>query len=376
MSLTHFLGDLRNPKSRITTPRKEEDQAEILSGVLDGVTLGTPIAVLVRNKDQRSKDYSEVVVAYRPSHADAAYDFKYGVRAAAGGGRSSARETIGRVAAGAVAKKLLAAFGVEVLAWVSQVKDVSVEVDPESVTLEQVEANIVRCPDEEVAERMVAEIDTVRREGNSTGGVVTCVARRVPRGLGQPVFDKLEAELAKAMMSLPASKGFEIGSGFGGVEMTGIEHNDEFTLDEAGNIRTRSNRSGGIQGGISNGEDVVFKVAFKPTSTIGKKQNTVTRDGEEKELRARGRHDPCVVPRAVPMVESMAALVLADHLLQHFAQCCILPGGELTNVAGVIEPVDVAAEHYERVAARKAEEEAQAAADAAKGEEWGAAAAP
>jgi len=369
--------DRRRPgQSRITTPRNEADKAEILSGVLDGVTLGTPIAVLVRNKDQRSKDYSEVVVAYRPSHADATYDFKYGVRAAAGGGRSSARETIGRVAAGAVAKALLKAFGVEIVGWVSQVKDVECDVDPSTVTMEQVESNIARCPDPEIAEQMVAAIDGVRKKGNSTGGTVTCVARRVPRGLGQPVFDKLEAELAKAMMSLPATKGFEIGSGFSGVSMTGIEHNDEFTLDPEGNIRTRTNRSGGIQGGISNGEDIVFKVAFKPTSTIGKKQNTVTRDGVEEQLRARGRHDPCVVPRAVPMVESMAALVLADHLMQHYAQCCLLPGSELVNLEGPVEVEDVTTKHYEAMAARKAEEDAQAKADAEKGEEWGAAAAP
>jgi chorismate synthase len=318
--------DRRRPgQSIITTPRKEEDTCEILSGVFDGVTLGTPIAVVVRNKDQRSGDYSEMSVAYRPSHADATYDFKYGIRAVAGGGRSSARETIGRVAAGAVAKKLLKVVsGTEVLAYVSDVMDVGSNVDMASFTMEDVESNIVRCPDQEAAQKMIDVINDVRTRGESCGGVVTCVVRGCPKGLGTPVFDKLEAELAKAMLSLPATKGFEIGSGFSGARMTGSEHNDPFYM-ENGAVRTRSNRSGGIQGGISNGEDIVLRVAFKPTSTIGIKQQTVTRAGEETELRARGRHDPCVVPRAVPMVESMVAMVLADQLLQHYAQCELLP---------------------------------------------------
>jgi len=313
-------------QSRITTPRKEDDGAEILSGTFDGVTLGTPLAVLVRNKDQRSKDYSEMSVAYRPSHADATYDFKYGIRAVAGGGRSSARETIGRVAAGAVAKKLLKTVaGTEVLAYVNRVRDVGCDVDNSSFTMEDVESNICRCPDPVAAEEMIKAIDEVRTRGESCGGEVTCVVRGCPRGLGAPVFDKLEAELAKALMSLPATKGFEIGSGFSGSRMTGSEHNDEFYVDEKGQTRTRTNRSGGVQGGISNGEEIVVRLAFKPTSTIAIKQNTVTREGEETELLARGRHDPCVVPRAVPMVEAMVALVLADHLLQHIAQCEILP---------------------------------------------------
>lgn len=318
--------DRRRPgQSIITTPRQEEDKCEILSGVADGVSLGTPIAIVVRNKDQKSQDYSEMAVAYRPSHADATYDFKYGIRAVAGGGRSSARETIGRVAAGAVAKKLLKIVGnTEVLAYVNRVKDIESHVDLGSFTMADVESNIVRCPDQAAAEKMIELINSVRTRGESCGGEVTCVVRNVPKGLGAPVFDKLEAELAKAMLSLPATKGFEIGSGFAGTRMLGSEHNDEFFMDN-GAIRTRTNRSGGVQGGISNGEDIVVRVAFKPTSTISVKQKTVTRAGEETELRARGRHDPCVVPRAVPMVESMVALVLADQLLQHFAQCELLP---------------------------------------------------
>ncbi|CAD6342025.1 unnamed protein product [Miscanthus lutarioriparius] len=283
----------------------------------------------VPNTDQRGGDYSEMAKAYRPSHADATYDFKYGVRAVQGGGRSSARETIGRVAAGALAKKILKLkSGVEIFAFVSKVHQVVLPedaVDYETVTLEQIESNIVRCPDPEYAEKMIAAIDKVRVRGDSIGGVVTCIARNVPRGIGSPVFDKLEAELAKAMLSLPASKGFEIGSGFAGTDFTGSEHNDEFYMDEAGNVRTRTNRSGGVQGGISNGEIIYFKVAFKPTATIGKKQNTVSREHEDVELLARGRHDPCVVPRAVPMVESMAALVLMDQLMAHIAQCEMFP---------------------------------------------------
>ncbi|CAI5479597.1 unnamed protein product [Closterium sp. Yama58-4] len=314
--------DRRRPgQSRITTPRKETDTCRILSGTADGVTLGTPIAVLVPNQDQRGGDYSEIAVAYRPSHADATYDFKYGVRAIQGGGRSSARETIGRVAAGAIAKKLLALHsGTDVLAFVSQVHHVDLPedaVDLDTVTLDQVEANIVRCPDAAVAEKMIDAIDAVRVKGDSCGGVVTCVARNVPRGLGSPVFDKLEAELARALMSLPATKGFEIGSGFSGTRMLGSEHNDEF------------------YGGISNGENIVVRVAFKPTSTITRSQRTVTREGVETELKARGRHDPCVVPRAVPMVEAMVALVLADQLLQHVAQCDLLPAEALAPAAGV-----------------------------------------
>jgi len=322
--------DRRKPgQSRLTTPRNESDVAEILSGVVDGVALGTPIGIIVRNRDQRSIDYDgQMTQAYRP-HADATYDAKYGVRAVAGGGRSSARETIGRVAGGAVAKEILRTYcGCEVLGYVRQVQDVSLDdaeaFDREAVTLEDVESNIARCPDAETAERMIERIDAIRTTGNSIGGVVECIARNVPAGLGSPVFDKLEADLAKACMSLPAAKGFEVGSGFGGVLLTGKEHNDEFYIDAQGRTRTRTNRSGGIQGGISNGEDIVIRVAFKPTSTIGQLQNTVTRDGEETTLRGKGRHDPCVLPRAVPMVEAMVALTVADALLCHHAQCHLL----------------------------------------------------
>ncbi len=315
--------DRRRPgQSKITTPRQERDQCEILAGVFDGQTLGTPILILVQNQDARSQDYQELASTFRPSHADATYQAKYGIRNWQGGGRASARETIGRVAAGAIAKKILRRVaGTEILAYVERVKDLQAQVDPERVTLADIESNILRCPDPEMTTQAIDLIDTYRKEGNSLGGVVGCVARSVPVGLGSPVFDKLEADLAKAVMSLPASKGFEIGSGFAGTTLTGREHNDEFYRDEQGRIRTRTNRSGGIQGGISNGEPIVLRVAFKPTATILQPQATVTQDGEEVLLTPRGRHDPCVLPRAVPMVEAMVALVLCDHLLQHHAQC-------------------------------------------------------
>ncbi|UIE39046.1 chorismate synthase [Leptodesmis sichuanensis] len=320
-----FELDRRRPgQSKITTPRKEDDRCEILSGVFEGLTLGTPISILVRNKDQRSQDYDEMAVKYRPSHADATYDAKYGIRNYQGGGRSSARETIGRVAAGAIAKKILRQVaGVEIIAYVKRIKDLEGVIDPETVTLDQVESNIVRCPDWETAERMIDLIEQYRNQGDSLGGVVECVARRVPRGLGMPVFDKLEADLAKAVMSLPATKGFEIGSGFAGTLMSGSEHNDEFYTDDQGNIRTVTNRSGGVQGGISNGENILIRIAFKPTATIRKEQKTVTREGDAVTLAAKGRHDPCVLPRAVPMVEAMMALVLCDHLLRQQGQCSL-----------------------------------------------------
>ncbi|KAG5388112.1 hypothetical protein IGI04_029653, partial [Brassica rapa subsp. trilocularis] len=339
--------DRRRPgQSRITTPRKETDTCRISSGVSEGMTTGTPIHVFVPNTDQRGLDYSEMSVAYRPSHADATYDMKYGVRSVQGGGRSSARETIGRVAPGALAKKILKQFaGTEILAYVSQVHQVVLPedlVDHENLTLEQIENNIVRCPNPEYAEKMIAAIDAVRTKGNSVGGVVTCIVRNAPRGLGTPVFDKLEAELAKACMSLPATKGFEFGSGFSGTFLTGLEHNDEFYTDENGRIRTKTNRSGGIQGGISNGEIINMRVAFKPTSTIGRKQNTVTRDKKETEMIARGRHDPCVVPRAVPMVEAMVALVLVDQLMAQYAQCHLFPiNPELQEPLRTASPVEL-----------------------------------
>lgn len=315
--------DRRRPgQSKITTPRKEADTCEILSGVFEGKTLGTPIAILVRNQDTRPQDYGEMATTYRPSHADATYDAKYGIRNWQGGGRSSARETIGRVAAGAIAKKILfQAAGVSIVGYVKRIKDLEGVADPDTVTLEQVESNIVRCPDAECAERMIELIEKVRDSGDSIGGVVECVARNVPKGLGMPVFDKLEADLAKAIMSLPASKGFEIGSGFAGTLLKGSEHNDEYYTDEQGVIRTVTNRSGGIQGGIANGENIILRAAFKPTATIRQQQRTVTREGEETLLAAKGRHDPCVLPRAVPMVEAMVALVLCDHLLRHHGQC-------------------------------------------------------
>jgi chorismate synthase len=314
--------DRRRPgQSAITTPRDEPDRAELLSGVFEGQTLGSPIAVLVRNTDARPSAYEDFKDTFRPSHADYTYEAKYGIRNWQGGGRASARETIGRVAAGAIARKLLAtAANVEVLAYVKQVWTIGAAVDPSAVTLAAVESNIVRCPDASAAATMIARIDEARRAGDSLGGIVECVCRRVPPGLGEPVFDKLEADLARALMSLPASKGFEIGSGFAGVTLTGIEHNDPF-IAEAGRVRTVTNRSGGVQGGISNGEDIVFRVAFKPTATIRQAQQTVDRSGNAVTLAAKGRHDPCVLPRAVPMVEAMACLVLADHFLRQRGQC-------------------------------------------------------
>ena len=317
--------DRRKPgQSKITTPRKEDDRVEILSGLLDGVTLGTPIAMVVRNKDQRPQDYKEMEVAFRPSHADATYQAKYGIQARSGGGRASARETIGRVAAGAIAKQLLnKANGTEVVAWVKRIHDIEAQIDPAAVTLDAVESNIVRCPDGAVAERMIERIEAIGREGDSCGGVIECVVRGVPAGLGMPVFDKLEADLAKAVMSLPDTKGFEIGSGFAGTLLKGSEHNDAFLPTADGSLHTATNNSGGIQGGISNGEAIVIRVAFKPTATIRKAQQTINARGEATTMEAKGRHDPCVLPRAVPMVEAMVALVLADHLLRQQGQCSL-----------------------------------------------------
>ena len=315
--------DRRRPgQSEIVTPRKESDTCEILSGVFEGKTLGTPIAILVRNKDQRPSSYNEMKDKYRPSHADYTYDAKYGTRAWHGGGRASARETIGRVAAAVVAKKVLAKLypGMEILAWVKSVKDIEANVDADTVTSQTIESNIVRTGDPDAVEPMTEYIKKMRSEGNSVGGLVECVVRKAPAGLGNPVFGKLEATLAQAMMSLPATKGFEIGSGFGGTQLTGAEHNDPFYM-EGDTVRTSSNRSGGVQGGISNGENISFKVAFKPTATIMTEQQTVSSTREDTELKGRGRHDPCVLPRAVPIVEAMTALTLCDHALLHAAQC-------------------------------------------------------
>ncbi|MGJ8697479.1 MAG: chorismate synthase [Verrucomicrobiaceae bacterium] len=314
--------DRRRPgQSEVTTPRNEADQCEILSGTFEGKTLGSPIAILVRNKDHRPEAYSEMAEKYRPSHADYTYDAKYGTRNWQGGGRSSARETIGRVAAAAIAKKVLAHFypNLEILAWVKTVQDVEASVDPATVTSAIIESNIVRTGDPEAAEAMIERIKKIRSEGNSVGGTIEAVVRGCPAGLGEPIFDRLEADLAKGMLSIPATKGFEIGSGFAGTTLTGAEHNDHFYM--AGDtVRTKTNRSGGVQGGISNGEPILFRVAFKPTATIMSSQPTVSKEKEDTELKGRGRHDACVLPRAVPIVEAMTALVLCDHLLRHRAQ--------------------------------------------------------
>lgn len=314
--------DRRRPgQSKIVTPRKEADEVKILSGTFEGRTLGTPISMMVKNEDQRSEAYSEMATKFRPSHADYTYQTKYGIRAWPGGGRTSARETIGRVAAGAIAKKFLREqFGVEILAYVQSVKDIAAKIDHDQVTFAQVESNIVRCPDSAVAEKMIALIEQMRNEGNTVGGVIECVARKVPAGWGEPVFDRLEADLAKAMMSLPATKGFEIGSGFGGTALTGREHNDPIR-NIGGEVHTISNRSGGIQGGISNGETIFFRTAFKPVATVMHEQDTVDTAFQNTTLKGRGRHDPCVLPRAVVMVEAMTALVLVDHALRQRAQC-------------------------------------------------------
>ena len=315
--------DRRRPgQSKITTQRREPDEVEILSGVQDGLTLGTPVALLVRNQDNRGGDYDEMRTKFRPSHADYTYQAKFGIRAWQGGGRASARETVGRVAAGVLARKTLALVAgkpIELVAYVKQVHALVADVDPATVTREAVEANIARCPEPGKAEEIIAAIDEARKAGDSLGGVVEAVARGVPPGWGEPVFDRLEADLAKAMLSLPAAKGFEIGSGFGGVLLRGSEHNDPY-FNEGGRIRTRTNRSGGVQGGISDGEDIVLRVAFKPTATILHEQETVDDAGAATTIKARGRHDPCVLPRAVPIVEAMMALVLADHALRQRAQ--------------------------------------------------------
>lgn len=321
--------DRRRPgQSDITTQRKEADQVEILSGLFENETLGSPIAMLVRNSDARSEDYEHLRDVYRPSHADFTTEAKYGIRNWQGGGRASARETVGRVAAGAVARKLLAeASGASVLGWVSRIHTIEMpeaasssgSLSLEDIALEDVEASPTRCPHPETAEQIEAAIVAAKESGDSLGGIVTCVARGLPAGLGEPVFDKLDADLAKAMISLPAAKGFEVGSGFASVDMTGSQHNDPFTSGADGAPRTATNRSGGVQGGISNGEELLVRVAFKPTATIASEQQTVNREGEAVTLAARGRHDPCVVPRAVPLVEAMMCLVLADHLLRQRA---------------------------------------------------------
>ena len=309
----------RPGQGKLTSPRQESDEVRVLSGVdpESGQTLGTPITMLVGNTDARGHHYDELADLYRPSHADYTYDVRYGLRARAGGGRASARETVGRVAAGALAEDLLAALHrVDIVAWVDEVAGITATVDPANVTREHVDASPVRCPDPAAAGRMIAAIDDARRDGDTVGGVVRCVARNVPAGWGAPVFDKLTANLAQAMMSLPASRGFEVGDGFASTRLRGSQHNDPFTADESGQIHTITNHSGGIQGGISNGETLRLAVAFKPVATIFREQQTVTRAGQPVTFQAKGRHDPCVLPRAVPMVEAMAALVLCDHMLR------------------------------------------------------------
>ena len=314
--------DRRRPgQSKIVSPRKESDTVQILSGTFGGKTLGTPICLWVKNEDARSEAYAEMKTKFRPSHADFTYFAKYGIRNWQGGGRASARETIGRVAAGAIAKKILRErFGVETLAYVKQVQFLIADVNPNKVRLKNVESNIVRCPDRVAAEKMIRLIEKMRRAGDTVGGIVEGIARGVPAGWGEPVFDKLEADLAKAMLSLPASKAFEIGSGFSGIELTGREHNDPFRARD-GKVVTTTNFSGGIQGGISNGQTIFFRVAFKPVATVMHEQDTVDEQFHNTTLKGRGRHDPCVLPRAVPMVEAMTALVLVDHALRHKAQC-------------------------------------------------------
>lgn len=301
-------------QSKITTQRKEEDEIEILSGVFEGKSTGTPIGIVIKNADQKSKDYSHIADKFRPSHADYTYFEKYGIRDYRGGGRSSARETAARVAGGAIAKQFLATKGIQIQAYVSQVGDLTLQKPYTLLNLDLAEDNIVRCPDPEMADQMIALIDSVRLERDTIGGVVSCVIKNCPPGLGEPVFDRLHAELGKAMLSINAVKGFEYGSGFEGVKMRGSQHNDAI-INEAGKIHTTTNHSGGIQGGISNGEDIYFRVAFKPVATIMQDQESVNEAGEAVTVSGKGRHDPCVVPRAVPIVEAMAALVLADFLL-------------------------------------------------------------
>lgn len=317
--------DRRKPgQSKIVTQRKEGDKVEFISGIFESKTTGTPIGFIVKNENQKSQDYDHLADAYRPSHADYTYDKKYGIRDHTGGGRASARVTVSSVVGGAIAKLLLHKFGIKISAYTSQIGDIKLLKNYKDLDLSKTESNAVRCPDELIADTMIKKIEQVRKEGDTIGGVITCVAQHVPAGLGEPVFDKLHADLGKAMLGINAVKGFEIGSGFEGVKMKGSEHNDQFiAISDKGKaireIHTKTNFSGGIQGGISNGEDIYFRVAFKPVATIMQKQMTVNSKGEEVEMMGKGRHDPCVLPRAVPIVEAMCALVLADHLLRHRA---------------------------------------------------------
>lgn len=310
-SITNDLQRRKPGQSSIVTQRKEEDEVEFLSGIFEGKTTGTPIGFQIRNTNQKSKDYTHIKDNYRPSHADYVFDHKYGFRDYRGGGRSSARETTSRVVAGAVAKQFLKTISIQ--AFVSSVGDIFVNKPYQELDLSKTEENIIRCPDHKTAEKMIQRVKEIKKQGDTIGGTITCVIKNVPIGLGEPVFDKLHAELGKAMLSINAVKGFEYGSGFCGAKMKGSEHNDLFNIDGS----TQTNLSGGIQGGISNGMDIYFRVAFKPVATIMQKQNSINKQGEKITLDAKGRHDPCVVPRAVPIVEAMAALVLADYLLMN-----------------------------------------------------------
>jgi chorismate synthase len=315
--------DRRKPgQSAITTPRKEQDTIHILSGIFEGKTTGTPILLLANNTDIRPEDYGNLIETYRPGHADYTYETKYGIRNWKGSGRASARETLARVAAGALAKKFLKEkLGIEILSYVEQVGNIRTDIDYQTVTMDQIESNIIRCPDQEKAKEMIRLIEEVRDDGDSIGGIIKGVIKYVPPGLGEPVFDKIPAELGKAMLSINAVKGFEIGSGFEGTKLRGSQHNDEFFIDpEDETIKTRTNYAGGTLGGITNGQTIYFRVAFKPVSTIKKKQKTVNKQKTEVDLEASGRHDPCVLPRAVPIVDAMSALVIMDQYLRHKAQ--------------------------------------------------------
>lgn len=308
--------DRRKPgQSKIVTQRKEPDEVEFLSGIFEGKSTGVPIGFIVKNDNQKSKDYDHIKDSFRPSHADFTYTEKYGNRDHRGGGRSSARETVSRVVAGAIAKLMLKKLGLNITAYVSQVGPLKLDKNYSQLDLNKTENNIVRCPDEQMAEQMIELIDSIRKEGDTIGGVVTCVVQGTPVGLGEPVFDKLHADLGKAMLSINAVKGFEYGSGFNGLLLRGSQHNDEF-YNENGKVKTKTNHSGGIQGGISNGEDIYFNVAFKPVATIMRDQSSIDKEGNESTVSGKGRHDPCVLPRAVPIVEAMAALVLVDHFLR------------------------------------------------------------
>mgnify|MGYP003558218606 CR=1 FL=1 len=313
--LQHDLDRRKPGTSKFATQRKEPDEVEIISGVFEGKTTGTSIGLLIRNTDQKSKDYNHLLDAYRPSHADFTYDQKYGFRDHRGGGRSSARETAARVIAGSIAKQFLNQFGITIQAYVQAVGDIRVHKHYSELALDTIEDNIVRCPDQEIATQMIDRIAEIKKQGDTIGGVIACVIKNTPAGIGEPVFDKLHAELGKAMLSINAAKGFEYGSGFEGTTMLGSQHNDIFETNAEGKIVTRTNHSGGIQGGISNGMDIYFNVAFKPVATILRPQESVNNAGDAVIVEGKGRHDPCVLPRAVPIVEAMAALVLADYIL-------------------------------------------------------------